>query len=159
MSKRTAGLAIAAAVGFTALSATPAMAVALPFDNCGEAAAFGVFNIPIGTPGYQPGLDRDKDGVGCDAAGTPAYDASIVAGIVAENTPPVVVVPPVEQPAVAVPPVVEPAQVSQMPVGGADTGVAQQSGADLGAVALGGGLVLTAALGGAYLVRRAPVRA
>ncbi|MHA7276008.1 excalibur calcium-binding domain-containing protein [Arthrobacter sp. Hz1] len=159
MNKRTTGLAIAAAVGFTALSATPALAVALPFENCDAAKAVGVFNIPANTPGYQLKLDADKDGFGCDAAGNPPYDESIVAGIVAENTPPVVVVPPVEPPVVVTPPVVEPAQVSQMPVGGADTGVAQPSGRDLGAIVLGGGLVLTLALGGAYAVRRAAAQA
>ena len=154
MNKRTTGLAIAAAVGFTALSATPAVAVALPFENCGEAEAVGVFNIPINTPGYHPRLDRNNDGFGCDEDRSLAYDAAIVAGIVAENAPPEEVVPPVEPPVVVAPPVVEPAQVAQMPVGGADTGVAQASGVDLGAVALGGGLVLAMAIGGAYVVRR-----
>lgn len=153
MNKRTAGLAVAVAVGFTALSATPALAVALPFDNCGEAEALGVYNIPAGTPGYQPKLDRDNDGFGCDAAGTPAYDASIVDAIVVQNTPPVEEV--VEAPVVQVPAAPIPAQVYEMPVGGVDTGVAQQAGTDMGAIALGGGLVLTAALGGAYLIRRA----
>ena len=153
MNKRTSGLAIAVAVGFTALSATPAMAVALPFENCDAAAAVGVHNIPINTPGYHPRLARDNDGIGCDEPGSPPYNESIVAGIVAENTPPVVV-PPVEPPVVEAPPVVEPAQVAQMPVGGADTGVAQASGVDLGAIALGGGLALAMAVGGVYVVRR-----
>lgn len=139
MKKQTAGLAVAAAVGFTALAATPAMAVTLPFENCDAAAAVGVHNIPMGTPGYHPRLDRDNDGFGCDAAGTPAYDASIVAAIVAENTP-------------AVPG--PPSQMGQMPVGGVDTGVSQNVGNDIGTLALGGGLVLAAAASGTYLVRR-----
>ncbi|MBP2217967.1 excalibur calcium-binding domain-containing protein [Arthrobacter sp. CAN_C5] len=158
MKKRTAGLAVAVAVGFTALSATPALAVALPFENCDAAAAVGVYNIPAGTPGYQPKLDRDNDGFGCDAQGNPPYDASIVAAIVVQNTPPVPVEEVVEAPVVQVPAAPVPAQVGEMPVGGVDTGVAQQAGTDLGAIALGGGLVLTAALGGAYLVRRAAIQ-
>lgn len=142
-----AGLVVAAAAGLTMLSATPAMAVGLPFDNCTQAANVGVFNIPVNTPGYQPKLDRDKDGFGCDAAGTAPYDGSIVAKIVADNTP---VVPPVP-PTV---PAVEAPQIEQMPVGGVDAGVAQPSSNGTGGgIALGGGLVLAVA-GGAYLVRR-----
>ncbi|NOJ59958.1 excalibur calcium-binding domain-containing protein [Arthrobacter sp. 260] len=156
MKKRTAGLSVAVAVGFTALSATPALAVALPFENCDAAAAVGVYNIPAGTPGYQLKLDADKDGFGCDAQGNPAYNASIVDALVVQNTPPVDEV--VEAPVVQVPAVPVPAQVQEMPVGGAETGVAQQPGTDVGALALGGGLVLTAALGGAYLVRRAAIQ-
>ncbi|WP_167399076.1 excalibur calcium-binding domain-containing protein [Arthrobacter pityocampae] len=150
MKKLSIALATSAVAGVSLLSASPALAVGLPFNNCTEAASVGVYNIPVGTPGYQPGLDADKDGFGCDAAGTPAYDAGIVAGLVAQNTP---VAPPVAQP---VPPVAQPVpgQVAQMPVGGAETGVAQTpEGDDAGALALGGGLVL-AALGGAFVVRR-----
>lgn len=143
MKKLSIALATSAVAGASLLSASPALAVGLPFNNCTEAANVGVYNIPFGTPGYQPGLDADKDGFGCDAAGTPAYDANIVAGIVAQNTAPQ----PVPQPGT-------PGQVVQVPVGGADTGVAQTSkGDDAGALALGGGLIL-AALGGAYMVRR-----
>lgn len=147
MKKLSIALATSAVAGISLLSASPALAVGLPFDNCTEAANVGVFNIPAGTPGYQPGLDRDMDGFGCDAAGTPPYDASIVARIVAENTPPT-------QPTVQPTPQPTPTQMKQMPMGGADTGVAQTpKGDDSGALALGGGLVL-ATLGGAYLVRR-----
>ncbi len=147
MKKLSIALATSAVAGISLLSASPALAVGLPFDNCTEAANVGVFNIPAGTPGYQPGLDRDMDGFGCDAAGTPPYDASIVARIVAENTPPTQpTVQPTTQPT--------PTQMKQMPMGGADTGVAQTpKGDDSSALALGGGLVL-ATLGGAYLVRR-----
>ncbi|MHA7283673.1 excalibur calcium-binding domain-containing protein [Arthrobacter sp. TMS2-4] len=155
MKKLSIVVATSAVAGASLLSASPALAVGLPFNNCTEAANVGVYNIPLGTPGYQPGLDADKDGFGCDAAGTPAYNASIVAGIVAQNTPPVT--PPVAQP---VPPVAQPVpgQVAQMPVGGAETGVAQTPQDDSGALALGGGLVL-AALGGAFVVRRRAVAA
>ncbi|MFJ6001679.1 excalibur calcium-binding domain-containing protein [Arthrobacter sp. NPDC092385] len=143
MKKLSIALATSAVAGVSLLSASPALAVGLPFNNCTEAANAGVYNIPAGTPGYQLGLDADKDGFGCDAAGNPPYDASIVDRIVAENT--VVVTPPVAP---------QPPQMRQMPVGGADTGVAQTpKGDDAGALALGGGLVL-AVLGGAYVVRR-----
>ncbi|MBT2521865.1 excalibur calcium-binding domain-containing protein [Arthrobacter sp. ISL-28] len=130
MKKSAAGLSFAAAVGLSALSATPAAAVTLPFPNCDAAAAVGVYNIPAGTPGYGTHLDRDRDGVGCDAPGTPAYDASIVARLTAA-----------------------PPQVPNMPVGGAPTGVRQDTSDNTGVVALGGGLVL-AAIGGVFLVRR-----
>ena len=145
MKASSIGFAAVAVAGVSLFSASPALAVGLPFNNCGEAAAVGVYNIPIGTPGYQSGLDADKDGFGCDAAGTPAYDASIVAGIVQENTrattPPAV-------------PTTGPTQMGQMPVGGAETGVAQTPENDAtGAIALGGGLLL-AAVGGTYVVRR-----
>jgi MYXO-CTERM domain-containing protein len=143
MKKISIALATTAVAGLSVLSAGPALAVGLPFNNCSEAAAVGVYNIPAGTPGYQLGLDADRDGFGCDAAGTPAYDANVVARIVAENTP---VAPPVT-------PTV-PQQMGQMPVGGADTGVAQTpQGDDSAALALGGGLVL-AVVGGAFVVRR-----
>ncbi|WP_211096824.1 excalibur calcium-binding domain-containing protein [Arthrobacter echini] len=154
MKKISIALATSAVAGLSLFSAAPALAVALPFDNCGEAAAAGVYNIPEGTPGYQPSLDADKDGFGCDAAGTPAYDADAVARIVAENTPEetpepdptVMPQPEVQQPEVQ--------QMEQMPVGAADTGIARApQNDDAAALALGGGLVLVA-LGGAYVVRR-----
>ncbi|WP_294570291.1 excalibur calcium-binding domain-containing protein [uncultured Arthrobacter sp.] len=136
--KSTAILAVTAAAGFTALSATPATAVGLPFNNCTEAAAAGVFNIPAASPAYQPKLDADMDGFGCDAAGTPAFNQAIVDRIIAENNP---------QPM--------PNQMNQMPVGGVDTGVAQEPAKDAtSTLVLGSGLVLAAAAGGTYLVRR-----
>jgi hypothetical protein len=130
MKKTTAGLAVAAAAGFVALSATPAAAVSLPFQNCTEAASVGVYNIPAGTPGYAPRLDRDNDGFGCDAAGTPAYDANIVANLMGTS------------------------QVTTMPTGGAATGVEVTTTDNTAALALGGGLVLALAAGGTYVVRR-----
>jgi hypothetical protein len=66
MRKTTAGLAVAAAAGFVALSAAPASAV--PFPNCDTAALAGVYNIPVGDPRYSPDLDSDSDGVGCENA-------------------------------------------------------------------------------------------
>ncbi|WP_051476922.1 excalibur calcium-binding domain-containing protein [Arthrobacter sp. Br18] len=145
MKSSSIGLAAVAVAGVSLFSASPAWAVGLPFNNCGEAAAVGVFNIPAGTPGYQLKLDADRDGFGCDAAGTPPYDASIVARIIQENTP--ATTPP------AVPTAV-PTQMGEMPRGGAETGVAQTPEKDpTGVIALGGGLLL-AALGGTYVVRR-----
>lgn len=142
MKKSTAGLAVAAAAGFVALSATPASAVSLPFQNCTEAASVGVYNIPIGTPGYAPRLDADSDGFGCDAAGTPAYDASIVVGLMGTAQPTPVPAPPMGD------------QVTQMPTGGAATGVEVTQTDNTAALALGGGLVLALAAGGTYVVRR-----
>jgi hypothetical protein len=144
MKKSTAGLTFAAVVGLSALSATPAMAVTLPFPNCGAAAAVGVYNIPAGTPGYGVHLDRDRDGFGCDAAGTPAYNASIVAGLVAQPAAPAV-------PAV---PAAGSKQIVRVPVGGADTGVTTKSADNTAALALGAGLVLAAATAGTFVVRR-----
>jgi len=150
MKKTSITLATAAFAGLSVFSAAPAFAVGLPFQNCTDAKNAGVFNIPAASPAYQPGLDADNDGFGCDAAGTAPYDPAIVNRIVAENT--VVVTPPVET---APPVVVAPEQqMGEMPVGGADTGVPiAPQGNDAGALALGGSLVL-AALGGAYVVRR-----
>jgi hypothetical protein len=146
MKKTSIALATAAFAGISVFSAAPAFAVSLPFDNCTEAANVGVYNIPAGTPGYQLKLDRDQDGIGCEA--NVPYDAAIVDRILAGT----VVAPPEET---APPVVVAPEQqMGQIPVGGADTGVPMAPQAnDAGALALGGGLVL-AALGGAFAVRR-----
>lgn len=152
MKKMSIALAMSGVAGLSLFSAAPALAVGLPFNNCPEAAAAGVYNIPADSPAYQPKLDANNDGFGCDAAGNPAYDASIVDRIVAENTPDVVTPPVVP---LVTPEVQQPVeqQMGQMPVGGADTGIARAPEGDAGALALGGGLVL-AALGGAYVVRR-----
>lgn len=37
------------------------------FRNCSEARAAGGVNIRRGEPGYRPALDRDNDGVACEA--------------------------------------------------------------------------------------------
>ncbi|GAA2177032.1 hypothetical protein GCM10009784_26020 [Arthrobacter parietis] len=139
MKKTTAGFAVAAAAGLVALSATPAAAAHLPFPNCDAAAALGVYNIPAGTPGYALHLDADRDGSGCDAAGTPAYNPALL-GEHMQPTP---------SPA---PPMGN--QVTQMPMGGAATGVEVTQTDNTAALALGGGLVLALAAGGTYVVRR-----
>jgi hypothetical protein len=152
MKKITAGLTFAAVVGLSALSATPALAATLPFENCSAAAAVGVYNIPRGTPGYAPKLDRNNNGFGCDDPGTPPYNASIVAGLVAK---PAATVAPAAPVAPAVPKAqVAPKQIVRVPVGGADTGAATKSTDNSAALALGGGLVLAAAAAGTFVVRR-----
>ncbi|CAN7332906.1 excalibur calcium-binding domain-containing protein [Rhizobium sp. LjRoot254] len=37
-----------------------------PFPNCAAARAAGAAPVYAGDPGYQPKLDRDHDGVGCE---------------------------------------------------------------------------------------------
>lgn len=154
MKKSTAGLTLAAVIGLSVLSATPASAAPLPFPNCDAAAAVGVYNIPAGTPGYSPQLDRDNDLIACDNAAV-AYDANIVASLVPvapqptptlETTVPMVPVAP--QPMTPAAP-----QQVQMPVGGAATGVTQDSTDNTGVLALGGVALLVAA-GAAVTVRR-----
>jgi hypothetical protein len=136
MKKKTAVLSLVTVAGFSVLSATPAMAVGTAYDNCSDAAAQGVYNIPAGSPGYGTHLDSDLDGIGCEnGSAAPA-------------------------PAPAPAPVDNTQQVTQMPVGGADTGVPTENPANISALALTGGLVLAAAGGGTYVLRRrAAVRA
>lgn len=58
---------IAAAVfGAIAVGVAPA-AVAAPYKNCTEARANGDVNIPSSSDRYGSHLDRDGDGVGCEA--------------------------------------------------------------------------------------------
>jgi Excalibur calcium-binding domain len=61
-------MSFAAAVllaGLLGVAAAP-VASASPYKTCKEAAHDGVFNIPKGDPNYDPGLDRDGDGVACE---------------------------------------------------------------------------------------------
>jgi hypothetical protein len=37
-----------------------------PFPNCAAARAAGAAPVYAGDPGYQPKLDRDRDGIGCE---------------------------------------------------------------------------------------------
>ncbi len=133
MRKSTSILAVAAAVGMSALAATPASAVVgTAYANCTEAAAAGAFNIPAGSPGYSTDLDSDRDGIGCERAGAGS-----------------------EAPAQAAPAqAAAPAQVAKKPVGAAPTGVAQETDNGMGFLALGG-LVAAAATGTVILRRRA----
>lgn len=89
MKKSISLLAVAAAVGLSALTASPANAAG--FKNCTEAAAAGQYNIHIGAPGYAPDLDRDGDGVACEDGSQPHTLAPVPAPEVAPG--PVVVGP------------------------------------------------------------------
>jgi hypothetical protein len=157
MRRTTAGTALIAAVGFSALTITPATAAVLPFPNCDAATAAGVHNIPADSPAYAPDLDSDSDGIGCEST-TIAYDAERVAEIVAtdhrlETLPPGVGI-------IAGPEGTDvPAgtgQITQVPVGGADTGVAVEAAGGNGtaAAAAAGALGMAVVAGGAVLARR-----
>ncbi|WDF34034.1 excalibur calcium-binding domain-containing protein [Arthrobacter agilis] len=151
MKKSTASITLAAVAGFTVLTASPAMAAPFVFDNCTQAAQYGVFNIPAGSPGYGTHLDQPVDGVGCERDGE-VYNAALVpAGDVT--------VAPTTAPVAPVAPVTQTPQVVQMPVGGASTGVAQDVSDNSGVMALGAGFVLVAVAGGAFVVRRRATQA
>lgn len=122
-------MAVAAVVGFSALTATPASATTGAYPNCATAAAAGAFNIAIGTPGYGAHLDSDSDGVGCERSG--ATSESVAQAPTQSQTG---------------------AQVAQMPVGGAPTGVAQENNNGMSFLALGG--LMAAAATGTVIVRR-----
>jgi hypothetical protein len=132
MKKSTSVLALAAVVGLSALTATSASAAPTAYPNCKTAAAAGEFNIPIGSPGYGPHLDRDNDGIGCESS---------TAGGTAQPAP---------APADEVAPA--PSQVTQLPVGGADTGVTQKTDNGMEILVLGG--LVVAAASGTVIVRR-----
>ncbi|WP_457972346.1 excalibur calcium-binding domain-containing protein [Arthrobacter sp. D1-17] len=138
MKKSVSVFAVAAVVGLSAMTATPANATTAAFPNCKAAAAAGAYNIPAGAPGYGPHLDRDKDGIACEnsAAGGGTTQVAPAPAAVAQA----------------------PAQVSQVPVGGAETGVAQpvSNGTDFLAL---GGLAIAAAAGSILVRRRASVQA
>ena len=80
MKKSTSILAVAAVVGLSALTATPANATIGAYPNCSAAAAAGKFNIPAGTPGYGPHLDSDRDGIGCESATAGSQVAQLPVG-------------------------------------------------------------------------------
>jgi hypothetical protein len=153
MKKITAGLAFAAVVGLSALAATPAMAVPAAYPNCSAAAAEGVYNIPVGAPGYGTHLDSDSDGIGCEKAGV-AYTGAPVAQAPVAPVAQAPVAPVAQAPVAPVAPAAGTKQIVRVPVGGADTGVATKSTDNTGALALGGGLVLAAAAAGTFVVRR-----
>ncbi|MGO4493808.1 excalibur calcium-binding domain-containing protein [Arthrobacter sp. 2YAF22_2] len=136
MKKITAGLTFAAVVGLSALSATPALAVTGAYPNCAAAAAEGVYNIPVGAPGYGTHLDSDGDGIGCEKSGV-AYKAAQSAPVAAP-----------------VAPATGTKQIVRVPVGGADTGVATKGTDNTTLFALGGGFTLAAAAAGVIVVRR-----
>lgn len=149
MKKTTAGLTLAAVTGFGILTATPALAMhpptatLPPYANCDEALADGRTNIPSSDPRFNPGLDRDGDGIGCEEEQPPIPSPT--------PTPSPTTVPPTMVPTT---PGTPGGQVGQIPAGGANTGITQEpEESNAGFLALGSGLVLAAA-GGAYVVRR-----
>ncbi|WP_181032488.1 MULTISPECIES: excalibur calcium-binding domain-containing protein [unclassified Arthrobacter] len=136
MKKRTAGLALAAATGLSALTATPAFAVTDgPYPDCPTAELDGVYNIQAGDYRYQPGLDREGDGIGCEDDSKPLTPVQTL---------------PVEP---TQPPTPTPSGMP-MPEGGVDAGVAAEKGTDFGSVALAGGFMLAAAGAGTFVIRR-----
>ncbi|MEJ2887535.1 excalibur calcium-binding domain-containing protein [Actinomycetospora aeridis] len=84
--QRSRRFVAAAGVSAVLLLGTAGPALAAPsvyYANCSEAFAAGAQNIPAGTPGYRPALDRDDDGFACDQ-GDPANAAG--AETVADDT-------------------------------------------------------------------------
>ncbi|WP_049829482.1 excalibur calcium-binding domain-containing protein [Arthrobacter sp. RIT-PI-e] len=144
MKKSTASITLGAVAGLTLLSASPALAAPIVFQNCTQAANAGVYNIPAGFPGYGTHLDRDLDGIGCEN-GNFAYNPDLVP----DDSAPVPTPAPTVAPGTPVGP-----QVVQMPMGGAETGIAQKPADNTAALALGAGLVLAATAGGTFVVRR-----
>lgn len=123
--------------------AAPAATDLWSWDNCSEAFANGVANIPAGTPGYGTHLDSDLDGIGCELNGDDSagvVPANLVAGQADHTT----------QTEVAAG-----SQVEQIPVGGADTGVATQTseGITPGLLGLGAASVIATVMGGLALRR------
>jgi len=59
-------LITAAVLGAVAVGAAPT-AFAAPYKNCSEARDNGDVNIPSSSDKYGPHLDRDDDGIGCEA--------------------------------------------------------------------------------------------
>ncbi|UDY34302.1 excalibur calcium-binding domain-containing protein [Dermatobacter hominis] len=51
-----------------------------PYANCTEARADGQTNIPASSPVFQPGLDADNDGIGCEQGESGTATTSGVAG-------------------------------------------------------------------------------
>lgn len=50
----------------TALPIAP-LAPSVYYGSCKDARRAGVSDIPVGAPGYRPGLDRDGDGIACES--------------------------------------------------------------------------------------------
>ena len=116
MKKTAAGLGLAAVLGLSIASATPAMAVVGAYENCTAAANDGVYNIPAGAPGYGPHLDSDLDGIGCE-------NSAIAYRPAPETAPAPAVVTP--DPAAVAPNTMAP-QVIQVPAGAPNTGVVEE---------------------------------
>lgn len=123
-------------------AADPAAVEPWTWDNCSEAFANGVSNIPAGAPGYGTHLDSDLDGVGCeldggDAAAFPTpVDSSTAADQSSSTT-------------------AEASQVTQVPTGAAETGVPVKADSNPAGIVGLSVLALGAVAGSGLLVRRA----
>lgn len=116
------------------------------WDNCSEAYAAGVSNIPAGSPGYGTHLDSDLDGIGCEVDGND--DAAFPYTVDQwEDTGEYGVIAPGNG--------TDHSQVEQVPAGGADTGVpVERPAMTPGLVGLSA-LALAAFAGSGLLLRRA----
>ncbi|GGG58302.1 hypothetical protein GCM10011374_21420 [Kocuria dechangensis] len=85
MKKFTAAAAVLAAAGFTGLSMAPASAAPY-FANCSEAKAQGVYNIHSSDYRFDPTLDGDGDGYGCDNSDFPLAPVLTAPGSVVTDT-------------------------------------------------------------------------
>ncbi|MBE1539868.1 excalibur calcium-binding domain-containing protein [Micrococcus yunnanensis] len=66
MKKIVTGATLTAALGLSLFAAAPATAVEAPFANCTAAYEEGYSHIPSTHPRFQPKLDANGDGVGCE---------------------------------------------------------------------------------------------
>lgn len=55
--------------GRAPVAAAPTSTTRAYWANCTQAREAGAVDIPAGSPGYRVGLDRDRDGFGCDSSG------------------------------------------------------------------------------------------
>ena len=134
------------------VTADPAAQEPWTWDNCSEAFANGVSNIPAGAPGYGTHLDRDLDGIGCELNGDD--DAAFPTPVVADDVDDAYETDGAAD-QVSADPAAEGSQVAQVPTGGAETGVpVQESSPQAGVIGLSA-LALGAAAGAGLLVRRA----
>ncbi len=53
-------------IAAAAIGLAPIANAAGPYNNCSQAKADGVCNIPQDSPYYLPKLDRDGDGIACE---------------------------------------------------------------------------------------------
>lgn len=105
------------------VTADPAAQEPWTWDNCSEAFANGVSNIPAGAPGYGTHLDRDLDGIGCELNGDD--DAAFPTPVVADDADDAYETDGAAD-QVSADPAAEVSQVTQVPTGGAETGVPVQ---------------------------------
>ncbi|MFB6574651.1 excalibur calcium-binding domain-containing protein [Kocuria palustris] len=122
-------------------AADPAAVEPWTWDNCSEAFANGVSNIPAGTPGYGTHLDSDLDGIGCELDGSDAAAfPTPVDGSAADQ---------------AASAAAEASQVTEIPAGAAETGVPVKADSNPAGIVGLSVLALGAVAGSGLLVRRA----